>query len=111
MLRTINEIDAMISVCTKPDGKGKLVRTAMAARYQQFRDLLTMDCGFDVEAFVRREVSRLQEKLLASEKQEEEFRSCCTGQKWEKEKLATLEKRTAELSDDFGLLQWFLNEE
>ena len=59
MLRTINEIDAMISVCTKPDGKDKLVRTARAARYQQFRDLLTMDCGFDVEAFVRREVSRL----------------------------------------------------
>lgn len=111
MLRTMDEVQAMMSLNSTTDSRGNSKLTKKGKRYEQFYFLLRLDCPMDTEAFIDREMERTRTRLRASEKQEEEFRSCCTGQKWEKEKLATLEKRTAELSDDFGLLQWFLNEE
>lgn len=111
MLRTMDEVQAMMSLNSTTDSRGNHKLTKKGKRYEQFYFLLRLDCPMDTEAFIDREMERVRARLNASERQENEFREDCTSKEQDKEKMAALEKRTAELSDDFGLLQWFLNEE
>ena len=109
MLRTMDEVQAMMSLNSTTDSRGNHKLTKKGKRYEQFYYLLRLDCPMDTEAFIDREMERTRTRLRASKKQEDEFREYCTGQKWENEKLKDLEKRTAELREDYMLLAWFRN--
>ena len=109
MLRTMDEVQAMMSLNSTTDSRGNHKLTEKGKRYEQFYFLLRLDCPMDTEAFIDREMERVRARLNASERQENEFREDCTSKEQDKEKMAALEKRTAELREDYMLLAWFRN--
>lgn len=109
MLRTMDEVQAMMSLNSTTDSRGNSKLTKKGKRYEQFYFLLRLDFPMDTEAFIDREMERVRERLRASERQENEFREDCTSKEQDKEKMAALEKRTAELREDYMLLAWFRN--
>jgi hypothetical protein len=105
----MEDVQAMMSLNSTTDDMGRHHLTKKGKRYEQFYYLLRLDCPMDTEAFIDREIERVRERLRASERQENEFREDCTSKKQDKEKMAALEKRTAELREDYMLLAWFRN--
>jgi hypothetical protein len=105
----MEDVQAMMSLNSTTDDMGRHHLTKKGKRYEQFYYLLRLDCPMDTEAFIDRELERVRARLNASERQENEFREYCTGKKQDKEKMVALEKRTAELREDYMLLAWFRN--